>query len=127
MPGATRVLAFLLVFAALLLLALAATVVSEFHDVEWLKVTIRIGEGLGRLTLVSVAIAFILVEGVPMLAAWLKREMVREAEEKGRAEVWGIWQRWQIDLEAWEERRAAAVSEGSEFGEPRPEPPQPKA
>ena len=88
MPAATRLLAFLLVFSALFLFALGMTIVSEFTDVQWVIIVVRIGEGLGRLTLVSIATAFILVEGVPMLAAWLKKEMVKEAEERGRERKW---------------------------------------
>ena len=94
---------------------------------------------MGRLTLVSIAIAFILVEGVPMLAAWLKREMVREAEEKGREEGLeqglgrGIergraserkaWKTWLRETEEWESRKSEAERLGYTFIEPRPEVP----
>ena len=66
-------------------------------------------------------------EDTSVLADWYKKQMEIKAREEGRAEVWGIWQKWQIDLDAWEERRAMAVSEGREFSEPRPEPPQPNS
>ena len=123
MPAATRVLAFLLVFATLLLMALGLTIVSEFYDIRWIELTIRIGEGLGRLTLISVAIAFILVEGAPMLAAWLKREMVKEAKERGRAEAFREWQDWRSRVEDWERRKAEAEREGRAFNEPAPQAP----
>ena len=148
MPPATRLFAFLLVFTVLFLLALIATVAAEFTDVKWVATIVRITEGLGRLTLVSIAIAFISVEGIPMLAAWLKREMVREAEEKGRVEghaegleegriegreegrVEGrevgrmeereAWQDWTSRMREWEYRRAEADRAGEAFNEPPP-------
>ena len=127
MPPATRLLAFLLVFSALFLFALAVTIVSEFYDVQWVSRIVRIGEGLGRLTFVSIAITFILVEGVPMLATWLRKEMVREAREEGietgRAQKQRAWKLWLEELEAWEQRRASAESDGKTFTEPRPCPP----
>ena len=82
MPPAAHVLAFLLVFTVLFLLALVVTIASEFSDVKWVLAIVRIGEGLGRLTLVSIAIAFILVEGIPMLAAWYKKQMEVKAREE---------------------------------------------
>ena len=139
MPPASRVPPFLLVFASLLLFALALTIVSEFSDVKWVETIISIGEGLGRLTFAVIAITFILVEGIPMLAAWYKKQMVNEAREEGRAEgietgrAEGIetgraqkqraWKIWLEELEAWEERRASAESDGKTFTEPRPCPP----
>ena len=63
MPPATRVLAFLLVFTALFLLALVLAVAAEFSDVRWIDTAMSIGDRLGRLTFVAVAITFILVEG----------------------------------------------------------------
>ena len=124
MPAATRVLAFLLVFSVLFLFALAMTIVSEFTDVQWVIIIVRIGEGLGRLTLVSIVTAFILVEGIPMLAAWLKKEMVKEAEERGREEADRTWAAWLEEVGAWEHRKAQADREGKTFIEPRPEPPR---
>lgn len=148
MPPSSRVLPFLLVFGALFLFALIATVASEFTDVKWIEAVIRIGEGLGRLTFVAIAITFILVEGIPMLAAWYKKQRVKEAREEGRveglvegrqegrvegrqegrmegfAEAWEMWQEWQDDVDAWEQRKAAAENEGRDFTEPRPVPPQ---
>ena len=154
MPPSSRVLPFLLVFAALFLFALIATVASEFSDVKWIEAVIRIGEGLGRLTFVAIAITFILVEGIPMLAAWYKKQRVKEAREEGRVEgreegraegrmegrvegrqegraegfveAWEMWQEWQDDVDAWEQRKAAAESEGRDFTEPRPAPPRAK-
>ena len=111
MPAATRLLAFLLVFSALFLFALGMTIVSEFTDVQWVIIVVRIGEGLGRLTLVSIATAFILVEGVPMLAAWLKKEMVKEAEERGREEGREVGRE-----EGREEGREVGREEGREVG-----------
>ncbi len=124
MPAATRVLAFLMVFSALFLLALAVTIASEFADVKWIQAVIRIGEGLGRLTFVSIAITFILVEGVPMLAAWYKKQMEVKAREEGRAEgresERQAWQAWREDLRGWERRRAEAEKAGREFSESPP-------
>ena len=111
MPAATRVLAFLFVFAALFLFALAITIISEFSDVEWIETVIVIGEGLGRLTLVSIAIAFILVEGIPMLAAWYKKEKEVQAREEGRAEG-----REEGRAEGREEGRAEGRKEGRAEG-----------
>ena len=86
MPPASRVLAFLTVFTALFLMALALAIAAELAPVKWVLTIVRIGEGLGRLTLVTIAIAFILVEGIPMLAAWYKKQTEAKAREEGRAE-----------------------------------------
>ena len=85
--GAIRVLAFLQLFTALFLLALVVTVASESSGANWIGAIVRIGEGLGRLTFVSIAITFILVERIPMLAAWYKKQMENKAREEGRAEM----------------------------------------
>ena len=127
MPPASRVPPFLLVFASLLLFALALTIISEFSDVKWVEKIISIGEGLGRLTFAAVAITFILVEGIPMLAAWYKKEMVREAKEKGReegrAERREAWLNWAVLVREWERRRVEAENEGRPFNDPPPVPP----
>lgn len=123
MPPASRVLAFLVVFAALFLFALVVTIASEFSDAKWIGIVVRIGEGLGRLTFVSIAITFITVEGIPLLAAWYKKQMDNKAREEGRASEREAWQKWARQLEQWELRRTAAVDEGREFSEPRPKPP----
>lgn len=86
MPSASRVPLFVLVFSLLFLFSLGVVIAEEFSDVKWVQIIVRIAEGLGRLTFVSVAMAFILVEGIPMLAAWYKKQMIKEAEEKGREE-----------------------------------------
>lgn len=123
MPPATRVLAFLLVFTALFMLALIFAVVAEFSDAKWIKTIISIGDRLGRLTFVAIATTFILVEGVPMLAHWAKEQWRKEAEERGRAKERKVWQDWSERLEAWERRKADAEEEGGNFTEPRPAPP----
>ncbi len=127
MPPATRVRAFLLVFAALFLLALMLAVAAEFSDAKWIKTVVSIGDRLERLTLVAIAITFILVEGVPMLAAWVKREEIKEARKQGHAEGRALereaWQEWRRKLEAWEQGKAEAESEGRVFTELRPVPP----
>ena len=124
MPPASRVLPFLLVFASLLLFALVLTIVSEFSDVKWVETIISIGEGLGRLTLAAIAITFISVEGIPMLAAWYKKEMRTKAREEGlvegREEERKAWQVWRDEREEWERQKAAADAAGIEFNEPRP-------
>ena len=82
-----------------------------------------------------------------MLAAWVRREEIKEAREQGRTEgrseghiegrVEGLaegrtegramereaWQEWRRELDAWERRKADAESEGRDFQEPRPAPP----
>ena len=120
MPPATRVLAFLLVFTALFLLALILAVAAEFSDVRWINTAMSIGDRLGRLTFVAIAITFILVEGVPMLAEWARRQWQKEERERGRAEERKAWRAWLIELEAWEERKTEAQEEGRDFTEPRP-------
>ena len=124
MPPASRVLPFLLVFASLLLFALVLTIVSEFSDVKWVETIISIGEGLGRLTLAAIAITFISVEGIPMLAAWYKKEMRTKAREEGlvegREEERKAWQVWRDEREEWERQKAAADAAGIEFNEPPP-------
>ncbi len=86
MPSATRVRAFILVFTIFFLAALALVIAGEFSDIEWIKVVLRIGQGLGRLIFVATAATFIIVEGVPMLASWIRRQEINQAREEGRVE-----------------------------------------
>ncbi len=86
-----------------------------------------------------------------MLAAWVRRELIKEAREKGRTEghvagraeghvagraeghVAGhaegqalereAWKDWRRKLEEWEQRKADAENNGRAFDEPRPDPP----
>ena len=70
-----------------------------------------------------------------MLAAWVRRELINEAREKGRVEGRAeghakgrteereAWQDWSKRLEAWERRKATAEEEGRDFTDPRPAPP----
>ncbi len=124
MPSASRVPLFLFVFTALFVFALAVTIASQFSDVKWISTIVKVGEGLGRLTFVSIAITFILVEGIPMLAAWYKKQMIKEAEEKGREEgresERKAWQDWRMELQAWERRKAEAERAGLAFAESPP-------
>ena len=124
MPSATRVFAFLLVFTALFLFALALSMAMEFSDEKWIERLISVGEGLGRLTLVAIAIAFILVEGVPMLAEWARKQWQKEERERGRAEERQVWQEWRAEVEGWVQRKADADREGKDFTEPLPAPPE---
>ena len=120
MPPASRVPLFLLVFALLFLFALVIVIAEEFSDVKWVEAVVRIAEGLGRLTFVSIAITFILVEGIPMLAAWYKKEMVREAREEGREEERKAWQVWRAEVKEWERKRTESERAGEAFDEPPP-------
>ena len=113
----------LLVFTALFLVALILAMATEFSDEEWIERLVGVGESLGRLTLVAIAIAFILVEGVPVLAEWARRQWQKEAQEKGRAIEREAWKQWLASTEAWEQRKAEGESEGKDFSEPRPTPP----
>ena len=140
MPPATRIRAFLLVFTAFFMASLMAAIMAEFSDAEWAMMLVSIGDRLGRLTFVNIAATFILVEGVPMLASWIRREEVKAAFEKGRTEghseghsegrVEGsalereAWLKWLRETEAWEQSRAEAEKEGRPFNEPRPSPPE---
>ena len=127
MPPATRVRAFLLVFTALFLLALLLSVAAEFSDAKWITTAVSIGDRLERLLVVVIAVTFILVEGVPMLAHWIRREEIKEAREEGRVEGRALereaWQEWRRSLGAWEQRKADAEAVGRGFDEPRPKPP----
>lgn len=123
MPPATRIRAFLLVFLALFLLSLIMVVAAEFSDAQWIKTALNIAEAQGRLTFLSIATTFILVEGVPMLAAWLRKAEINEAREEGRALEREAWQAWRRKLEAWEQHKAQAAEGGRDFTEPRPAPP----
>ena len=70
-----------------------------------------------------------------MLAAWVRREEIKEAREKGRiegrAEGWNegralerkAWQEWLKNLDAWERRKSYAKNQGQDFQEPHPAPP----
>ena len=135
MPPATRIRAFLLVFTAFFIASLIVALMSEFSDAEWIMMAVSIGDRLGRLIFVNIAATFILVEGVPMLASWIRREEVKAAFEKGRTEGHSeghaegsalereAWLEWLRELEAWEQSRADAEKEGRPFNESRPSPP----
>ena len=135
MPPATRIRAFLLLFAALFLLSSILAIAAEFSDAKWIKAVISIGDRLEPLTVIAVAVTFLSVEGVPMLASWLRREEIKEAREQGRVEgrVEGhaegralereAWQEWRRSIDAWEQRKSQAENEGRDFQEPRPAPP----
>ena len=111
MPSATRVRAFVIVFTLFFLAALFLVVAGEFSDVEWVGTALRIAEGIGRLTFVAVAATFIIVEGVPMLASWIRRQEINQAREEGR-EV-GIEEGRK---EGREEGREVGREEGREVG-----------
>ena len=120
MPPATRVRAFLLVFTALFLLALILSIAAEFSDAKWIQTAVSIGARLESLTVIAIAITFILVEGGPMLAHWIRQAEIKEAREEGRALERKAWQQWRRSLEAWEQRKADAEAAGQAFNEPRP-------
>ena len=127
MPPATRIRAFLLLFAALFLLSSILAIAAEFSDAKWIKAVINIGDRLEPLTVIAIAVTFLSVEGVPMLASWLRREEIKEAREQGRVEGRALereaWQEWRRTLDAWEQRKFQAENEGRDFQEPRPAPP----
>ena len=86
MPPATRARAFLLVFTALFLLALILSIAAEFSNAKWIQTAASIGDRLESLTVIAIAATFILVEGVPMLAHWIRQAEIKEAREEGLAE-----------------------------------------
>lgn len=86
MPPATRIRAFLLLFAALFLLALILAIAAEFSDAKWIQAAVSIGDRLEPLTVIAIAVTFLSVEGVPMLASWVRREEIKEARAQGRTE-----------------------------------------
>ena len=86
MPPATRVRAFLLVFTTLFLIALLLSIAAEFSNAKWIQTAASIGDRLESLTVIAIAATFILVEGVPMLAHWIRQAEIKEAREEGRAE-----------------------------------------
>ena len=87
MPPATRVRAFLIVFTALCLVALALVLLAEFSSYQWAKRAVSVAQNFGRMVFAVVAVSFITVEGVPlMLAAWFRKEQIREARAEGRTE-----------------------------------------
>ena len=86
MPPATRFQSFLIVFTLLCLAAIALVILDEFTYYEWVRRVVSIGQNLSNLFFTAVALTFIAVEGGPlMLAAWLKKAQIKEAEEKGIA------------------------------------------
>ena len=147
MPPATRVRAFLLVFTALFLIALLLSIAAEFSNAKWIQTAASIGDRLESLTVIAIAATFILVEGVPMLAHWIRQAEIKEAREEGLAEGEALglakgeslglakgeslgralereaWQQWRRSLEAWEQRRTEAENAGQRFNEPLPKPP----
>ena len=87
MPPATRFQSFLIVFTLLCLAAIALVILDEFTGYEWVRRVVSIGQNLSNLFFTAVALTFIAVEGGPlMLAAWLKKAQIKEADEKARAE-----------------------------------------
>ena len=66
-----------------------------------------------------------------MLAAWVRREEIKDAREKGRIEGRAegralerkAWQEWLKSLDAWDQRKSHAKNLGQDFQEPRPTPP----
>ena len=92
MPPATRVRAFLLVFTALFLLALILSIAAELSNAKWIQTAASIGSRLESLTVIAIAATFILVEGVPMLAHWIRQAEIKEAREEGLAEGQAIGQ-----------------------------------
>ena len=127
MPPATRVRAFLLVFTALFLLALILSIAAEFSNAKWIQTAASIGDRLESLTVIAIAATFILVEGGPMLAHWIRQAEIKEAREEGEAVGRALereaWQEWRRSLEAWEQRRTDAENAGQRFNEPLPKPP----
>ena len=135
MPPSTRVRAFLLVFTALFLLALILSIAAEFSNAKWIQTAASIGDRLESLTVIAIAITFILVEGVPMLAHWIRQAEIKEARAEGLAEGQAqgqalgrslereAWQEWRRSIEAWEQRRTEAENAGQRFNEPLPKPP----
>ena len=88
MPPATRVRAFLIVFTVLCLVALGLVLLAEFSSYQWAKRAVSVAQNFGRMVFAVVAVTFITVEGVPlMLAAWFRKEQIREAEKRGRDET----------------------------------------
>ena len=84
MPPATRVRAFLIVFTVLCLVALGLVLLAEFSGYQWAKRAVSVAQNFGRMVFAVVAVTFITVEGVPlMLAAWFRKEQIREAREEG--------------------------------------------
>ena len=84
MPPATRVRAFLIVFTVLCLVALGLVLLAEFSGYQWAKRAVSVAQNFGRMVFAVVAVSFITVEGVPlMLAAWFRKEQIREAREEG--------------------------------------------
>ena len=84
MPPATRVRAFLIVFTVLCLVALGLVLLAEFSGYQWAKRAVSVAQNFGRMVFAVVAVSFISVEGVPlMLAAWFRKEQIREAREEG--------------------------------------------
>ena len=131
MPPSTRVRAFLLVFTALFLLALILSIAAEFSNAKWIQTAASIGDRLESLTVIAIAITFILVEGVPMLAHWIRQAEIKEARAEGQALGQALgralereaWQEWRRSIEAWEQRRTEAENAGQRFNEPLPKPP----
>lgn len=83
MPPATRVRAFLIVFTVLCLVALGLVLLAEFSGYQWAKRAVSVAQNFGRMVFAVVAVTFISVEGVPlMLAAWYRKEQIREAEDR---------------------------------------------
>ena len=81
-PPSTRIRAFVIVFSVMCALVILLVVVAEFSELKWVKKIEEMGQSAGRMIFTAAAITFVSVEGVPMLAHWLRRAEVQKREKK---------------------------------------------
>ena len=132
-PPSTRIRAFVIVFSVMCALVILLVVVAEFSELKWVKKIEEMGQSAGRMIFTAAAITFVSVEGVPMLAHWLRRAEVQKAREEGREagreegedRMYREWQSWSRAMEAWQLRKETAERENREFTEPAP--PEPRS
>ena len=103
---------FVLLFSLSLGLVIWYEVSHETGDDGW-DTGIAIGMGMSYCVVISTAMAYVLVEGVNMLAEQFKKKRYDAGKAEGREERQKEW-------EAWNERRETAQARGQTFDEPPP-------
>ena len=115
MPSSGHIRLFLFVFAVLCIAAFVVVLIAEFSSQKWAETVVRVGQELGRLIFTAVGVTFIAVEGGVMLAELYKNTVRKELNAK--------WQAHEKALIDWMERRDAAVRDGRQFTEQKPQSP----
>ena len=109
-------LLFVLFFSLSLGLVVWYEVQHETGDDGW-DTAIAIGMGMSYCVVISTALAYVIVEGVAMLAEQFTKKRFAAGKAEGKAEGEAARQE---EWEAWNQRRLEAEAQGQPFDEPPP-------